>query len=196
MFQWQVPADANGWFEVLVLIEASDGGSKLLRYNLLADPLRTGTIEGRAFYDGNANGVKDLGEASLGGWTVELLDAITGEVLLSRVTSGDSEGRYDFRDLTPGDYTLREMVLEEWLQVAPKGGSAQHPVAVPKGGVVQLDFGNRLLGDANGDRLITADDLRAVMLAFGTSPPSNIAADFNGDNVIDIFDLVPVALRL
>ena len=53
----------------------------------------------------------------------------------------------------------------------------------------------QLLGDLNGDRKVDSADLRIVMAAFGTSPPSDPRADVDGDKVVGLLDLIGVALR-
>jgi CSLREA domain-containing protein len=70
-------------------------------------------IHGRKFDDLNANGVRDPGEPGLDGWTLELVNPASGEVVASTVTasidldgSGDIDpesesGLYSFTDMSP-----------------------------------------------------------------------------------------------
>ena len=50
-----------------------------------------------------------------------------------------------------------------------------------------------LAGDLNENGIVDASDLRIVVAAFNTSPPSDSRADVNGDGMVDIHDLVMVA---
>ena len=50
-------------------------------------------------------------------------------------------------------------------------------------------------GDLDEDGTVGPADLGIVVAAFGTSPPSDDRADLNLDNVINILDLVRVALH-
>ena len=51
-------------------------------------------------------------------------------------------------------------------------------------------------GDADGDALVTVDDLRIVARALGTSPVTDRRADLNNDDQVDVLDLVEVAMNL
>jgi hypothetical protein len=80
----------------------------------------TGSIDGKAFNDENGNGVLDLGEPGLSGWTL-YLDK-DGDNTLSEgdvSTTTDANGVYHFGGLLAGSYTLREVVLSGWHLVFP-----------------------------------------------------------------------------
>ena len=87
-----------------------------------------------------------------------------------------------------------------------------HAIAIPEGphtfqvravgagdrqdAVGSLDFFITVLpGDVNGDDVVNTTDLRIVMAVFNTSPPSDPRANLNEDMVVDIRDLVIVALK-
>jgi len=65
-------------------------------------------LSGRKFVDLDRDGVLDAGEQGLPGVTIRLLDAVTSTVLGTQVTAGD--GAYAFGPLTPGRYTIEEVV--------------------------------------------------------------------------------------
>jgi hypothetical protein len=52
-------------------------------------------------------------------------------------------------------------------------------------------------GDVTGDGVVNADDLAAVILAWGSCPPApaSCPADINGDAHVDADDLVAVVLN-
>ena len=84
----------------------------------------TGEIQGKIWHDANGNGVRDAGESGLSGWTVyldqnqnSLLD--TGEAS----TTTNSNGDYSFKNLTPGTYTVGEVLQPGWRQTYPHSSS-------------------------------------------------------------------------
>jgi len=99
------------------------GGSFAVHFGNAAPPSE---IHGVKWYDVNGDGVRDAGEAGLDGWTIELLDAHTGGVVDTQMTSsmdvnGDGtidprteSGLYAFTDLTRGEYRVREVTRNDW----------------------------------------------------------------------------------
>jgi hypothetical protein len=75
-----------------------------------------GNKSGLKFNDLNGNGVQDVGEPALPGWTIHLFDTVTQALLLSTVT--DALGAYSFI-LDPGNYTVCEELQAGWTQTAP-----------------------------------------------------------------------------
>jgi len=73
------------------------------------------------FNDSNGNGVQDLGEEDLSGWTMELYggDDCTGDLLATGVT--DSNGNVIFEDLVPGTYSVKEELKSGWQVTTPPG---------------------------------------------------------------------------
>ncbi|MEE9392383.1 MAG: SdrD B-like domain-containing protein, partial [Planctomycetota bacterium] len=63
----------------------------------------TATIGDFVFEDSNGNGQQDSGEQGIGGVTVNLLDATSGDVLMTTTTASD--GSYSF-EVNPGDYII------------------------------------------------------------------------------------------
>lgn len=88
-----------------------------------------GSIAGFVFIDGNGNGFRDFSDRGLDGVTVELRDAITAEVIATTVTfsrevaSDDFielvPGHYEFNDVPPGEYLVREVVPDGFEITAP-----------------------------------------------------------------------------
>ncbi|MFA7606440.1 MAG: SdrD B-like domain-containing protein [Rhodocyclaceae bacterium] len=75
------------------------------------------SISGHVYHDVNNNGVFDAGESPIGGVTIEL----TGPV--SRSTATNGSGFYEFTDLPPGTYTVREIQPAAWADGKDTAGA-------------------------------------------------------------------------
>ncbi len=94
------------------------------------------SISGMKFNDLNGNGINDA-EPGLNGWTITLTGP-SGP--MSTVTSGG--GKYEFKGLAAGTYTIGEVLLPGWKQTAPAGGT--YTVTISPGQIVTgKDFGNK-----------------------------------------------------
>lgn len=63
--------------------------------------VQSAALSGSVWYDiGSGTALRDDGDRPLQGWTVELVDPATGQVIATRQTGPD--GRYRFADLAPG----------------------------------------------------------------------------------------------
>ena len=131
------------------------------------DPVAaTGAIGDRVWLDGDGDGFQDVGEPGLAGVLVELIDVATSSVVATLMT--DSQGRYLFDYLSPGDYQVR--VDESTVPgtagslVASAGVANPSAVLTITGGesFVDVDFGykpasgtgvvgDRIWSDADGD---------------------------------------------
>ncbi|MDB5322134.1 MAG: Cna B-type [Phycisphaerales bacterium] len=85
-------------------------------------PPSGGSIAGLLFNDANANGIRDIGETPLGGWTV-FLDADKDGILdtgeLRVITP--STGVYAFNKLPAGAYRIREIFPAGWRSTTSSG---------------------------------------------------------------------------
>jgi hypothetical protein len=139
--QWlDEPESNNGW-----LLRSNESTKSVKRFasseNARADrrpvlevsyevPNFSGRIEGRKWFDGDVDGVKDGNENWLDGWTIEIYDLETGELVETTVTgSADSNengtidpasetGLYSF-EVAPGTYEVREVLQPGWSQSFP-----------------------------------------------------------------------------
>tara|TARA_R100000687_G_scaffold67140_1_gene56110 strand:+ start:10349 stop:15865 length:5517 start_codon:yes stop_codon:yes gene_type:complete len=66
------------------------------------------SISGHVYHDSNNNGIREAGESAIAGVEVTLTGPITATVLT------DSQGRYSFEGLPPGEYTVTETHPSGW----------------------------------------------------------------------------------
>lgn len=106
-------------------------------------------ISGTVFRDDNGDGVFNTNEKGRSGWRVYLDLNNDGvwqkETEPSRKT--DPQGKYAFRDLLPGTYTVRIIPRVGYLQTKP-ASNGFYVVQLPADGfaVMNRDFGEKLLG--------------------------------------------------
>lgn len=114
-----------------------------------------GTISGTNFWDANGNGVQDVGEVGLPGWTIRL---DPGPIF----TTTDLNGEYFFSFLAPNTYTVSEFLKPNWVQTYP-APPGTHTVMVDSGQTFNnVDFGNQPIANVQ--------DL-AVSVAGGVARP-------------------------
>ncbi len=109
--------------------------------NDFVNELKTQNISGHKFNDLNANGVWDLGEPGLEGWTIKLQANIEGWVDVA-TTVTDAAGAYSFTNV-PANMTYRvvEVLQSGWTQSMPAEGFY---TIEPQPGktIADIDFGN------------------------------------------------------
>ena len=130
----------------------------------------------------------DEAEPGLSGWTVYLdLNRNSRLDAEEPATVTDPAGKYVFHDLTPGRYSVRQVVEEGWRQTTVN--VRQEIMVAPGDSVYQVDFGNKRGNDV-GNEPTSASENNAPQ--FVSSPPatasageafaySSIAFDPNGD---------------
>jgi protocatechuate 3,4-dioxygenase beta subunit len=94
-------------------------------------------ISGMKFEDLNGNGVKDAGDNGLQGWTIQLDQDANGSV--DATTTTDANGNYNFSNLGPGTYRVREQLQTGWIQTTANPADV---TAVSGTNVSTVDFGN------------------------------------------------------
>ncbi len=165
------------------------------------------------------------GEDAAGIWTLVVSDtAFADQGTLNswslKITSGelfrttDDNGNYEFDNLLPGDYIIREEPQTDWTQVPPATtdipgatwDNSQWAVTIvgvddindPDGpdshrNVKNVDFGNHssafLPGDYNTDGVVNAADYVVWRKSVGANVPNFSGADGNGDGGVDQGDL-------
>jgi len=78
------------------------------------------SISGNVYEDADGDCIRDPGEFALSGVLIELLDE-QGQVVAT--TRTDASGNYEFVDLIPGMYTLREQQPQGYIQGGQMAGS-------------------------------------------------------------------------
>ena len=130
----------------------------------------TDSISGMKFEDLNGNGAKDSGEPGLEGWTIKLKKEGT-EAASTQTVAG---GAYSFTGITPGSYTVEEVVQDGWAQTYPAGNV--YTVVVPNTGQVTVKKADQTL--------VTSTEVN-----FGNVPTASISGmkfeDLNGNGQKD-----------
>ncbi|CBN56821.1 beta strand repeat-containing protein [Kamptonema sp. PCC 6506] len=95
------------------------------------------SISGIKFEDNNGDGIQNANETGLDNWQINLLDATTETVLETTTTT--TGGNYSFIDLEPGNYRVREVNQNGWLQTTPN----PNDIVAESGNIyTDIDFGN------------------------------------------------------
>jgi protocatechuate 3,4-dioxygenase beta subunit len=98
------------------------------------------SISGQKFNDVNGNGLKDIGENGLSGWTLFLDANSNGTLDGGEVnTTSDGSGNYNFNNLSPGTYRVREVQQNGWTKTTSDPSDI---TAVSGQDVSNIDFGN------------------------------------------------------
>ena len=162
-----------------------DGSSGNFLLNPVAIPPQQ--INGVVWNDANHNGVRDPGEAGLSSIAVYLDLNHNGKLdKADRSTITDSRGGFAFPDLSPGSYTVREVVPRGYAATAPLSYSATVTIGPDQGRAV--DFGDVPIASVPmnfGFLLTVAQNIgHAGTFADG---------DLNGDGWVDFSDLLLLA---
>jgi len=104
------------------------------------------SISGRKFNDldgdGNHDGDPDPG---LAGWTIELVNLTTGQVVRSIITN--EGGLYQMDNVIRGKYIVREVQQPGWQQTCPVQGI--YSINTDDSDLTGIDFGNRRISEIN-----------------------------------------------
>ena len=98
------------------------------------------SLAGTVYNDVNGDGSQESGEPGLNDWTVNLLNS--GGTLVATTTSSSS-GHYSFANLTPGTYTIEEVVQAGWVITQPTNQTGTYTKTTISGNsLTGLKFGN------------------------------------------------------
>ena len=175
-------------------------------------PPTTGAVTGTVFQDANENGIRDIGEAGIGGWAMFIDtngDGVLGAGEPATTTAAD--GTYRFPSVSVGTATIIEIPTGGPRPTVGGlfplvGASDRRTVSVVTGGVATADFGNlvpqvgtiqgTVRNDLNGDGSSGAGetvlagrtvfvDLNANGLA-DTGEPTRVTDAAGGYSFVDI----------
>jgi hypothetical protein len=146
-------------------------------------------FSGVKFEDLNGNGIRDPGEPGLEGWTINLM---SGSIIIANTTTGP-DGAYSFTNInitpgsiTPGSYTVEEVVQQGWNQSYPAVPGTQTVTLVSsEAGPDNIDFGNwrptgfsgTVFEDKNGDGIRDPGDPGLVGWTVNLMSGSTIVAN-------------------
>jgi len=115
MQNWVNTRPASGSYEY-TLTESQN-----VTYAHFGNNLARGSISGVKFYDFNSNGVQDVGDEPLAGWTIYLDANRNGAFNAGEPsTLTDAMGKYQFDHLAPDTYLVREVPKPGWDKIAPR----------------------------------------------------------------------------
>jgi hypothetical protein len=118
------------------------------------------SIMGTVYDDTNGNGIKEANETGLAGWLINLEHPM-GTIIANTTTS--ESGSYAFNDLSPGVYTVLEILPQGWSAVMPVDGFNTVNLTVMN--AENVDFANKM----------TAQE-KATTPANMTTPEGNVTA--------------------
>jgi len=156
-------------------------------------PATTGTVAGTVFQDANENGIRDIGEAGIGGWAMFVDtngDGILGAGEPATTTAAD--GTYRFPSVAAGTATIIEIPTGGPRPTVGGlfplvGASDRRTVSVVSGAVSTADFGNLLpqVGTIQG---AVRNDLNGDGVA-GAGEPAvagrTVFVDLNANGLVD-----------
>src|SRR5204863_219923 len=106
-------------------------------------------VTGQVYNDLNGNGNNNGGtDPGLPGWTVLLLDAAGNTVA---TTTSDANGDYEFDNLFPGTFTVKEVIQAGWTITQPVNPPGTYTIPAAKGDYTGRDFGNFQLVTVSGN---------------------------------------------
>lgn len=151
-------------------------GEILVNYNFCELP--PGSIAGSVFLDTNTNRIFDDSEEPIAGVIVELLDD-DGNIISSTRTQVD--GSYQFDNLAPGEYQIRET----------------QPDGLFQGGQVVGDLGGVVLGDDLIGGIVLLGGENGIRYDFPEVPPALISGFVfqDGNAIISADPIAPEDLR-
>jgi protocatechuate 3,4-dioxygenase beta subunit len=149
-----------------------------------------GSISGIKFNDLNRDSLLTTGEPALAGWTI-FIDANNNGTLEATEPSTvtNATGAYAFSNLTPGNYTIREVQQAGWVQTTVNPA----PVGVTGGGnIAGINFGNNQSGTITGIKF--NDNNGNALFDAGETPLQGwtIFADGNANDILDAGEGVAV----
>ncbi len=141
------------------------------------------TIGGTKFQDTNGNGLRDIGETGLQGFTV-YLDTNGNSVLDAgeRFTVTDVNGDYSFANVGPGTYTVREVQQTGYTQTTTNPASIG---TISGTNVSGINFGNFQLDTISGTKFLDTNGNAVRNPGEQGLQGFTVYLDTNGNSVLD-----------
>ncbi len=136
-------------------------------------------LAGEKFVDPGHTGVLQPGDAGLSGVTIELVDASDGTIMQSTTTDG--QGQYFFGPLTPGLYTVQEVVDPTRPSDFPRQPGSD-TVLLQAGATKTVNFGHPAQGSITG---VVEQDTSYEGTADTPLPGVTVFLDTNGNGALD-----------
>ncbi|WP_342361882.1 CARDB domain-containing protein [Terrarubrum flagellatum] len=162
-------------------VVATAGATTSVSFSVFKLALITGVV----FNDVDADGVRDVGDAGVGGRVVYLDADDDGSLGASEVsTITGSDGFYSFGGLIAGSYVVREVVADHWAESSPAGGS--YVVGATSGLIASgRNFGTFELSDVAGVAFEDVDGDGVRDAGEGALAGFTVFLDADGDGVRD-----------
>ncbi|MBI5216620.1 MAG: Ig-like domain repeat protein [Ignavibacteriae bacterium] len=149
---------------------------------------KLGSISGEVFHDYDGDGTQDGNEGNLPGWTITL----TKNSSHVGSTVSQQDGSYGFGELTAGEYSVTQVMQDDWYQTTP--ATVSFTLTIQSGSILtEKNFGNFQFGSIRGnvfwdrDSSTTFDtvcevviDGVPVILESATTQPETTVTDVNG----------------
>lgn len=154
-------ADAAGKSEKVAVLDASltgvlptdsvtPGSQSILAamsYDFGARAIPVGSLSGVVYGDCNNNGIREAGEAGIGGIAITLVDAATGATTSTRT---GADGSYAFANLAPGTYSVVEGATPGYLPSRTNTGSLAGVAVTSGADTPNNNFGEVRPGSISG----------------------------------------------
>ncbi len=133
-----------------------------------------GKLNGNIFYDENGNGIKDANESGISNWKVKLSGSKTDSFFT------DASGNFVYEKLKIGNYTLTEVIQNNWYQTFPIN---THSFSVPSSGmnITDKNFGNSQYGSISG--IVFVDNNGNGIKDVGENSVSNWKVKLSGEKL-------------
>ena len=154
-----------------------------------------GSISGVVFNDANSNGADDAGEAGLAGWNVFVDVNGNGKPDAGEpATTTASDGSYTISGITPGSYSVGEVVKSGFTPTAPAGGLAN--ISVVANQTAHASFGNAAIVHAPADTTPPSAQITASDIAAASSASQTITVVYTDNVAVNAASITPANITV
>lgn len=133
------------------------------------------SLSGFVYVDSNRNGQRDFGEAGIRGVAINLTGDETGGISITRTTTTDANGFYQFTELRAGTYRIRETQAANFLDGNDAVGSLGGTVANDDLANIPVRFGDAGINYVFGERGLRPEAISKNLFLASTPAPSALA---------------------